>query len=316
MAGVARGGPARGRGGWAVSAEAGEQLRAARLQKGLSEADVAAALKVPVRYIEALESGDLSGLPEPAFVRGYVRSYSRMVGLDADAVCALFSPVEIKAPRPQIGIADMPASAAHRTAAGSGRRLGKLSRHHRIAGFIVLVLGAGVATWTAYEPETGVPNDTVSIAPVPTVEIDAGVAIEVPLPEAMALEADDVSGQLPPPAGDAAQEQPSPVALPSQQSVESGGPQTPGLAADIPRVGLFVRFRGDCWIEVRDADNTVIHHSTGVAGRDLRLTGKEPLVVTLGNAGRAELWWNGEPVKVDAFSRAGVARVNLGRLTR
>lgn len=316
MAGVAWGRPARGRGGGTVSAEAGEQLRAARLQKGLSEADVAAALKVPLRYIDALETGDLSGLPEPAFVRGYVRSYARMVGVDADALCALLTPVEIKAPRPQVGIAGMPASAGRRSASGTGRGLGRLARHQRVAGFLILVVGAGVATWTAYEPEPGLTTDMVSVTPLPVVEGAAGVPIEVPLPEAMALGAEDVPGQLSPPAGNAAPEQPSPVAQPAQPAVESSAAPVAGAAGEIPRVGLYVRFRGDCWIEVRDADNTVIHHSTGTEGRDLRLTGKEPLVVTLGNAGRAELWWNGEPVKVDAFSRAGVARVNLGRLTR
>lgn len=299
-----------------MSAEAGDQLRAARLQKGLSEADIASALKVPVRYIEALEAGDLSGLPEPAFVRGYVRSYARLVGIDADAVCALLTPVEIKAPRPQVGIADMPVSAGRRPAAGTGRGLGRLARHHRVAGFLLLVIGAGVATWTAYEPETVLTVDTVSVTPLPAVEGDAGVAIDVPLPEALALDTAEVSAQLPLSAGDAATEHPSPVAMPAQQAEDAGVAPVAGATGDIPRVGLYARFSGDCWIEVRDADNTIIHHSTGTEGRDLRLTGKEPLVVTLGNAGRAELWWNGEPVKVDAFSRAGVARVNLGRLTR
>lgn len=297
-----------------MSAEAGEQLRAARLQKGLSEADVAMALKVPVRYIEALDRGDLSGLPEQAFVRGYVRSYARMVGIDADAMCALLTPVEIKAPRPQVGIADMP---GRRPVAGVGRRPVRLSRHHRIAGLVLLVVGAGLATWTAYEPEAGLPVDVVSVAPQPAVQGDAGVAIDVPLPDAVVLDTGEGASQLPPPTDDVVSEQsPAPVALPPQRAVVTGGSAAARVAGDIPQAGLYVRFSGDCWIEVRDADNAILHHATGTAGKDLSLTGKAPLVVTLGNSGRAELWWNGEPVKVDAFSRAGVARVNLGRPVR
>lgn len=315
MAGLARGRQACRQRAGTVSAEAGEQLRAARLQKGLSEADVAAALKVPVRYIEALDRGDLSCLPEQAFVRGYVRSYARMVGIDAEAMCALLTPVEIKAPRPQVGIADMP---GRRPVAGVGRRPGRLSRHHRIAGLVLVVVGAGLATWTAYEPETGLSVDTMSVVPLSAVEGDAGVAIDVPLPDAVALDTGEGAGQLPPPTDDVVSEQsPVPVALPTQHAVDtSSSAAAARVAGDIPRAGLYVRFSGDCWIEVRDADNAILHHATGTAGKDLKLTGKAPLVVTLGNAGRAELWWNGEPVKVDAFSRAGVARVNLGRPAR
>lgn len=297
-----------------MSVEAGERLRSARLEKGLSEADVAAILKVPVRYIEALDSGDLSGLPEPAFVRGYARGYARIVGIDADAVCALLMPVEIKAPRPQIGIAGMPVTESRRPAARGGRGPGRIARHHRVAGFLLLVVGIAVATWTAYEPEQGAPIGAVPVAPSPAVEGDAGGAINVPLPGVAAADAGAASRPLPLPAAGA---EPGQLpASPAAQPADAGAEPAASVAEDIPREGLFVRFRGDCWIEVRDADNIVIHHSTGVAGRDLRLAGKEPLVVTLGNAGRVDLWWNGEPVKVDAFSRAGVARVNLGRLTR
>lgn len=298
-----------------MSAEAGEQLRAARLRKGLSEADIAASLKVPVRYIEALDRGDPAGLPEPAFVRGYVRGYARLVGVDPDEVCALLAPVEIKAPRQQVGIAGMPGVKAGRAAGTGGGPLKRLARHHRLAGFLILVAGVGVTTWTAYEPELAMLTEAVSGMTAPAVPVGTGTAIEVPLPEVPGAAAESLSAETPAPAETGPVQLP-PVPAAPQPAATSEPPVETAVSAEIPRAGLYVRFSGDCWIEVRDADNVVIHHATGAAGNDLRLTGKEPLVVTLGNAGRAQLWWNGDPVKVDAFSRAGVARVNLGRLTR
>ena len=88
------------------------------------------------------------------------------------------------------------------------------------------------------------------------------------------------------------------------------------LPPGVPAEGLHVAFRGDCWIEVRDGDNAVIHTSQAREGDTVQLTGKEPLTVTLGRADVASIWWNGTAVTVDRFSRAGVARVTVGRLAR
>lgn len=57
-------------------------LRAGRTTKGLSLEDVAKITKIQQRILERLEAGKLEGLPAEVFVRGFVRSYARCVGLD------------------------------------------------------------------------------------------------------------------------------------------------------------------------------------------------------------------------------------------
>jgi len=57
-------------------------LRAGRANKGLSIEDVAKVTKIQQRILERLEAGKLEGLPAEVFVRGFVRSYARCVGLD------------------------------------------------------------------------------------------------------------------------------------------------------------------------------------------------------------------------------------------
>jgi cytoskeletal protein RodZ len=63
-------------------ADAGERLRAAREAQGLSLADVAARTRVPIRHLEAIESGDYSGMPTPTYAIGFAKAYARAVGED------------------------------------------------------------------------------------------------------------------------------------------------------------------------------------------------------------------------------------------
>lgn len=75
----------------------GAQLRRLREQKGLSVGEVCERLKMPARQIEALETGDYQTLPEPVFVRGFLRSYARFLDMDEtvlDDYLAHFSPPE------------------------------------------------------------------------------------------------------------------------------------------------------------------------------------------------------------------------------
>src|SRR5215471_5175850 len=56
-------------------------LRRAREARSLTLGDIAAATKVPRSCLELLEVADLAQLPAEVFVRGFIRSYSRVVGL-------------------------------------------------------------------------------------------------------------------------------------------------------------------------------------------------------------------------------------------
>lgn len=59
----------------------GARLRKAREAAGLCQEDVASRLKMPLRVVQSLENEDWDRLGAPVFVRGQLRSYSRLVGL-------------------------------------------------------------------------------------------------------------------------------------------------------------------------------------------------------------------------------------------
>ncbi len=66
----------------------GAVLREAREQSGMSMNEVSSRIKFAPRQIEALEADDYAHLPEITFVRGFVRSYARLLALDEQTLLA------------------------------------------------------------------------------------------------------------------------------------------------------------------------------------------------------------------------------------
>lgn len=60
----------------------GEELRQAREAAGISLGDMAVKCRLSVMQIRALESEDMSQLPEPVYVRAFIRGYAQQIGLD------------------------------------------------------------------------------------------------------------------------------------------------------------------------------------------------------------------------------------------
>ncbi|TWI03873.1 cytoskeleton protein RodZ [Luteimonas cucumeris] len=68
----------------AASAGCGLRLRNAREKAGLRLEDVAARLKMPVRVVQALENDDWDRAGAAVFVRGQLRSYAKLLGINID----------------------------------------------------------------------------------------------------------------------------------------------------------------------------------------------------------------------------------------
>lgn len=74
--------------------ELGARLAAARAERGWSLADAQRSTDIRLKYLEALERGDLDALPGWAYARAFVRTYARALSLDADKLVAEFEEVE------------------------------------------------------------------------------------------------------------------------------------------------------------------------------------------------------------------------------
>jgi len=68
----------------------GKVLRKARERRSLSLAEVAERTRVPQGSLKLIEAGDIDDLPADVFVRGFIRSYARAVGITDDEPLGLF----------------------------------------------------------------------------------------------------------------------------------------------------------------------------------------------------------------------------------
>ncbi|MGQ9631796.1 MAG: helix-turn-helix domain-containing protein [bacterium] len=62
----------------------GVKLRTEREAKGYSLKDVSAETKISVRYLQALEDDDYDAIPGEAYVKAFMRSYARFLGIESD----------------------------------------------------------------------------------------------------------------------------------------------------------------------------------------------------------------------------------------
>ena len=319
----------------AAPSSPGAQLRRAREARGESVHEVAFALKLSPRQVDALERDDFDGLPGLAFLRGFMRNYARHVGLDAapllDAVQRMAGQGSPDLSPIRNADGDLPA--------GGSRRSGSFP-----AGLVVLVLlvmlGTGwyfdwFRTGTATSSETVVePAPAFAPAPSQTIEPQSamqatpqqplviapteGAPASVPSGDAVAsgatgTAAPDTAAQAAPAgqpaassAGDAAGAAPAPVA----EGAAAGASEAP--AASPAGTGqLSFRFGADSWVEVRDASGAILHSGTNRAGSTRSVQGTAPFTLVVGNAANVSLEQDGKPVDLAAHVRGSVARLTL-----
>lgn len=121
----------------------GARLRKAREAAGLTETDVAARLKMPVRVVQSLEAEDWSRLGAPVFVRGQLRSYSRLLGLTTAPMVAASGVAPIEPP-----------TLVPRSYTPPMQRLAEQLARRLI--YIVLTAAIAVPVWMATRPHLGI----------------------------------------------------------------------------------------------------------------------------------------------------------------
>ena len=85
----------------------GERLRRARLEQGLTLADLSDQTKVQHWILDAIERDDVARVPGGVFIRGYLMSFARAVGLDGDRIWADFRS-ELPSPTAEPAVVQQP----------------------------------------------------------------------------------------------------------------------------------------------------------------------------------------------------------------
>ena len=131
-----------------------ELLAEARQRLGLSQKEVADKLYLTTSYIKYIDAGEFSSLPKPAFIKGYLRTYARVVDLSGDEIVALYdAELQIAEPIPEIrGVTEEEVGTASIT--GPVLQTGLIS----LAGLALVVT---VIWWIVVDPEEETPLSIV-----------------------------------------------------------------------------------------------------------------------------------------------------------
>jgi cytoskeleton protein RodZ len=71
----------------------GDSLRHARSNKGVTLAEAERAIRIPRKYLRALEEEDFTALPDGVYSRGIVRNYAQYLHLDPDDAIVYFDEI-------------------------------------------------------------------------------------------------------------------------------------------------------------------------------------------------------------------------------
>lgn len=138
----------------------GARLRKAREAAGLRQEDVANRLKMPLRVVQSLENEDWDRLGAPVFVRGQLRSYSRLVGLTTSTTLQASGVAPIEPP-----------TLFSRSHTPRLQRL--LEQGTRRLIYVVITAAIAVPVWLATKPHlTTINAATVQPLDVPTTGAD------------------------------------------------------------------------------------------------------------------------------------------------
>jgi len=74
---------------------------------------------------------------------------------------------------------------------------------------------------------------------------------------------------------------------------------------------LRLEFDENSWLEIKDGNDKVLVARIHTAGSLVRLSGKAPLLVVIGNPRAVRLFDDGKKIKLEQYTTAGVARVTL-----
>jgi cytoskeletal protein RodZ len=293
----------------------GSYLRQERERQQVSLQDIAAATKIQLKFLEALEHDAYDQLPASPFVVGFLRAYAQYCAMDPAAVLTAYRSLQ-RAPEPPDIVRRPVTASAPSPQRGHLTRLGVfLAVFGLITGLMVHELRRGqqargtVASFPALLP--GIAEDTTasatSAAPVVPRPEAAGVAV------AGGQTSPAVSAQVAQGPGLTALGTSEAAALPTaspapatSKAGEAGGAESPGSLV------LQARAVADTWLRVEiDGDKPLTLLLT--SGKSVQWEAHERFRLTVGNVRGTRLALNGQDIPLQS-GRGNVMRDML--LTR
>ena len=285
----------------------GIELQQAREARGLSIADVAQQLKFAPRQLEALEQDRFGELPGGTFARGMVRSYARLLKLEAEPLIERLNG-RFQAPD------------ANTLAARYSQPV-PFSDNARRSTFVylglslgILAIGGGVG-YSWYREHSGpalaakrqtqvVAKAPAAVAPRPAVATpkpSTPAAVAAPRPEPKVVETSA-------PVQIAAVPAPKPPE-PTVEKTAASKVAKPPLTGGVNR--LVIICEEESWIEVKDANERMLVSSLNPKGAERVVQSRGPLSLVIGNPANVRVLHNNKPVDLGPHTKLGISRFTL-----
>jgi cytoskeleton protein RodZ len=308
----------------------GQNLRAARLRRGDEIAQVSRALKIRKDHLEALEEDRLEDLPGKTYAIGFVRSYARHLGLDADQYVERFKQ-EISGRTEEHSREPAP---IHQE---EGRHY--LPHGWRIiAGVVILLLGYGVWHLMAPSGDAGQqvppapvlnpPKPKPKPAPMPVVA-PAQTATPSPAADAVPPPVAAMQGQqasaTPPPAAGAKTPATSTAQMAAPPGAQAGASQASASLAAVPPASaapgqifggvnansrVVIRARSVARVTVKGSDGSVLLNRNLQPGDSYHAPDDPGVSMATNDAGALEVDLDGV-----SLGRVGQPQQVLGRVS-
>lgn len=253
----------------------GAMLARARAERQLGIPEIAERLKYGARQIEALEADDYGRLAGTTFVRGMIRSYAKLVGVDPAPVLRALERRNIPA---QVTV-DL---RTQRIPFPDGNK--RATRLYLALSIVVLVAIAGILYEWHFADVVPTPMPVSVAPPAPR-----------PAPEAVV----------------AAPAEPDTVAPAAPAVMPESGAATPVRRGSGRGRLIQLEFPQESWVEIKDRDGTTLLSQLNAAGTQKVVEGAPPFSVIIGNAANVRVTYRDAPFDLRPYVKVEVARFTL-----
>ncbi|MBV8666932.1 MAG: helix-turn-helix domain-containing protein [Burkholderiaceae bacterium] len=289
----------------------GQRLAAEREAREWTVGYVASQLNLAPRQIQALEADNYSALPGLVSVRGFVRSYAKLLKIDANPLVATIGeqqPTPVVQLEPKQGLAAMPLSKNLPVTVGRRSVPGAVVIAAALALVVLLVLVLGWrGSWSTVSQS--LPAQVHELASASSGANDAAAEAPPTLPLTVASAPETERNAA------AADEQPVAAAKVAAVSDAKPAGHPAASAGDAQRQPagknpLVFTANEDSWVEVKAGNNTLFSHLIK-SGSTESVDVSEPVVLTIGNAAGVDVTFRGNPLDVKTDAKSNVTHLNL-----
>lgn len=290
----------------------GAMLRAAREAQGISLGDMAVRSRLSVAQVRALEEEDVSALPEPVYVRAFIRGCAHSLGLDPQALAEdymnRYGRCGGAAEHGQIPLHDPSREEViNSTPRHRGLKVALLA-------LLVAVVSAGI--WAVYTDQfagvhSGSEAQKVESGATEGDAQNASASVEAAPAGANGASAENAADA---PASREASPAQAPQAQPQTQPAASAAAasQTPQTApAGVPIRVVRFEVTSPCWVQVIAPNGRNVIAREMQPGSPVTADIPQGSRITVGNAGALTLTIDGKPYDIRQETRNGISRITL-----